>query len=520
MDLIDSLQFTLYSYDIYMTEINSSMLTAAKDLTLEITGIAIALTLAFHFLVAENPFGFAFAGFIILLAIAMVTIAHMRAGAKNAWAFLFLAPAALGSATHILYASEVSRTLAFFITLGSLTLFAYWYTRQKITYKDVISFWPRLIFIETLWPYPSLGAHLAKVKSDKRLGSIILGVGISIPFLLIFLSLFTSADQLFAKSFSNIFETEEAAELAFKIIRDLIVGAFFLSSGFVMITRMNKSIEDKTHKIWAWMNQTTLATFLVMLNLLFIIFVGFQAAYFFGGEALVKAQDLTYADYAVSGFFELLFVAGLVFGISWFIYRGTEMKNRLSGILSVILIVQTWVIIVSAMSRLLLYIDTYGLTLSRFWAAFCIILIGLVLLAVAIGTIVKVSYAKMAKMIFLGSLILSSLVLVFNIEGFIAKYNIEMYLSGNTNFLDTPYLLNNLSTDALPELTELIETDSQKEKLSWDNNSIDGIYDYITIDDFKEMLSNEAELIRNGLDGGWPGASISHYHALDALNNL
>jgi hypothetical protein len=371
-----------------------------------------------------------------------------------------------------------------------------------------------------LWPFPSLGAHLSKVKSDKRMGSILLGIGISIPFLLIFLSLFTSADQLFAKSFSNIFETEEVARLAFKIFRDLIVGAFFLSSGFLMLARMNKSIEDKALKMWGWLNQTALATFLVMLNLLFVIFVGFQAAYFFGGEELVKDQGLTYADYAVSGFFELLFVAGLVFGITWFIYRGTEMKHRLSALLSAVLIAQTGVIIFSAMSRLLLYIDTYGLTLSRFWAAFCITLIGLVLLAGAIGTIVKVSYAKMAKLIFLGSLILTSLVLIFNIEGFIAKYNIAMYLSGNSNFLDTPYLLYNLSADALPELTRLIETDSQTEKLSWNKNSIEGIYDFITIDDFKEMLGERAKWIRNGFDGGWFGASISHYRALDALNNL
>ncbi len=502
-----------------MSDINSATPAAIKDRSPEIAGIAIALTLAFHFLLAENPFGFAFAGFAILLAVAMVAIAHMRAGAKNTWAFLFLIPVALGSATHILYASETSRTLAFFITLGSLTLFAYWYTRPKIAFKDVISFWPRLLILETLWPYASLGAHLSKVKSDKRMGSIFLGIGISIPFLLIFLSLFTSADQLFAKSFSNIFETQEAARLAIKVIRDFIVGAFFLSSGFVMLARMNKHVEDKAHKIWDWMNRTALATFLVMLNLLFVIFVGFQAAYFFGGEALVKAQGLTYADYAVSGFFELLFVAGLVFGITWFVYRGTEMKNRLSGILSVVLIAQTGVIIVSAMSRLLLYIDTYGLTLSRFWAAFCIILIELVLLASAIGSVAKVSYAKMAKLIFLASLMITSLVLVFNIEGFIAKYNIEMYLSGNTFFLDTPYLLNNLSADALPELTELAVMDLQNEKLSWDHYSIEGIYDFITKDELKEMLNKKAVSLNDG-NRDWMGLSLSHYNALKALARI
>ncbi len=491
-----------------------------KERVLEIAGIALATTIAFHFLIGENLFGFAFAGFATLLAIAMIVISHMRATVKNVWAFLFLVPVVLGSATHVLYASEVSRTLAFFLTLGSLTLFAYWYTRPKIAYKDVISFWPRRLALETLWPYPSLGSHLSKVKSDKRLSSIMLGVGISIPFILIFLSLFTSADQLFAKSFSNIFETAEMAELVVKAIRDFIVGIFFLASGFVMLGRMNQKIEDKVHKTWEWMNQTALATFLVMLNLLFIIFVGFQAAYFFGGEELVKAQGLTYADYAVSGFFELLFVAGLVFGISWFIYRGTEMKDRLSGILTVVLIAQTGVIIVSAMNRLSLYIDTYGLTLSRFWAAFCITLIGLVLLAGAIGVIAKISYAKMAKLVFLGALMLTSLVLVFNIEGFIAKYNIDRYLEGDSKVLDTRYLINFLSTDALPKLIALAQTDLQDNQLSWDHYSIEGIHDFITRNEYKDILKREGDEISYKFDEEWLGLSVSHFRALEALSSI
>ncbi|MDF1497722.1 MAG: DUF4173 domain-containing protein [Patescibacteria group bacterium] len=504
-----------------MSDTNSSTPVATKDRTPEIAVIAIVLTLAFHFLLAEYMFGFAFAIFTSLLAIAMIVIAHMRAGAKNAWAFLFLIPVALGSATHILYASEVSRALAFFITLGSLTLFAYWYTRPKIDFKNVISFWPRHLFIDTLWPYPSLGAHLSKVKNDKRLGSILLGIGISIPFLLIFLSLFTSADQLFAKSFSNVFETAETANLAVKIVRDFIVGAFFLSSGFLMLARMNKRIEDNAYKMWDWLNQTALATFLVMLNLLFMIFVGFQAAYFFGGEALVKAQGLTYADYAVSGFFELLFVAGLVFGITWFIYRGTEMRNRLSGLLSVVLIAQTGVIIVSAMSRLLLYIDTYGLTLSRFWAAFCITLIGLVLLASAVGTIAKVSYAKMAKLIFLGSLMLTSLVLIFNIEGFIAKYNIERYFNGETKVMDVHYLFDDLSIDAIPQILVIDQYDWYKEF----GDSKDNPFVFLTsrfgvMNEEINIFDFNYRLIKNDIDQRFLGASISHYKALGKLWEL
>lgn len=491
-----------------------------KDRILEIAGFAFTITVAFHFLVAEHAFGLGFAIFAILLAIGTASIAHLQKGARNNWAFLFLLPVLFGAATHVLYASETSRALAFFLTFGALILFAYWYTRPKIAFCDVISFWPKQLAFETMWPFPSLGEHLVKIKSDKRLSSILLGIGISVPFLLIFLSLFTSADQLFAKSFNDLFQTIRLGEIVVKTIRDIIVGLFFLSSGFVMFTRLNKYAQDKVIKNWNWVNQTTLATFLVMLNLLFIIFVGFQAAYFFGGEALIKAQGLTYSEYAVSGFFELLFVAGLVFGITWFIYRGTNMKNRLSGVLCVALIAQTGVIIASAMSRLLLYIDIYGLTLSRFWAAYCIILIGFVLTAGTIGIAIKINYAKIAKMIFLGSVLLTSTVLLFNIEGFIASYNIERYLNDKNQVLDTYYLVNNLSGDALIPLAKMHRNFDWDNELTWNIASMEGFYYKISREKFSKILERERMTIEEIFEHRWLAGSVSHYRAYISLGDL
>lgn len=502
-----------------MTEIKTNA-ENKKNLSLMIAGIAVAMTAAFHFLVAEHPFGIGFAIFTVVLAAAMIVTAHLRSGKRNTWAYLFLIPVLLGAATHVLYASEVSRMLAFLLTMGSLVLFAYWYTRPKIEFKDVISFWPRRIWFETLWPYPALGEHLRQFKGDKRMGSIVMGIAISIPFLLIFLALFTSADQLFAKSFSNVFETEEMAELAAKLFRDLIVGLFFLASGFLMLTRLSKSAEDKLIQTWNWVNQTALNSFLVMLNILFAVFVAFQAAYFFGGEMLVKAQGLTYSEYAVSGFFELLFASGLVFGITWFIYRATNMKNKFTGILSISLICFTGVIITSAMSRLWLYVDAYGLTLSRFWAAYCIILIGLVLLTVAIGIIIKYEYSKLAKLVFLGSVILTSVILVFNTEAFIASYNIQRYERDNSLGLDTRYLVYNLSADALTPMAEFWRVEKWNDEIIWDVNSMQGFNDKISSNELNVILEREREKIGDTFKNNWFSTSASEYKAYFHLGEL
>ncbi len=502
-----------------MSEINASSPDIKTNTALAVLGIALTCTLAFHFLIPGHAFGFGFALFSLVLAIGMILIAHLEKSQNNKWAFLFLVPVAMGITTHLLYAGDVSRALAFLLTLGSLTMFAYWYTRPKIPFNDVISLWPRRLIMELLWPYGALNAHFAKVKNDKKLGSIVLGICISIPFLLIFTALFSSADHLFAKTFESFLNSAVTEEWMIELLRDCIIALFFVASGLTMMIRKNKAVQDKVIHIWNWINQTTVAVFLIMLNFLFAIFSVFQAAYFFGGKELIQSQGITYADYARSGFFELLFAAGLVFAICLFIYRGTNMRVKSTRLLSVFLIVQTGVILSSAISRLAIYIDAYGLTLSRFWAAFCIILIALVLTAGALGAILKINYSQLAKVVFLGSLILTSTVLIFNIEGYIAKYNIERYLSGKAQFLDIHYLNARLSSDAVPELVLLTKTNWPNEWIATSNST-----EYWSNDFNRQNLFNSLDydksLLKEKIKENILGLSLSDLWAFESLQTL
>ena len=48
------------------------------------------------------------------------------------------------------------------------------------------------------------------------------------------------------------------------------------------------------------------ATLLISVDLLFLVFVWIQFAYLFGGQANITLEGYTYAEYARRGFFELL----------------------------------------------------------------------------------------------------------------------------------------------------------------------------------------------------------------------
>jgi hypothetical protein len=104
---------------------------------------------------------------------------------------------------------------------------------------------------------------------------------------------------------------------------------------------------------------------------LLALFVGFQFAFLFRGEAQIDLPGVTYAEYARGGFFQLLWVSMLVVGLIWLALGriGESPPDRARIALRAIattMILLTGVILASALMRLGLYIDAYGLTRLRF----------------------------------------------------------------------------------------------------------------------------------------------------------
>ncbi|TAK05648.1 DUF4173 domain-containing protein [Patescibacteria group bacterium] len=414
---------------------------------------AFAATLAFHFLLIPSGHGFGFVLFAAVLIAGMLVLAVMSSKPLNTWAFLFLVPVAFTLAAETLYASDVVAALGFLITFVSLTFFSYWLTVPRLRFDEVQSLWPRRIVPEVLFPVRGT-AEMLTTRSGKRDWTPVLGgVVLAIPFLIVIGALFAGADPLFRKGIEGVFDDVDLARTLFRLCRDAVALLFFLGGGWLLLTRAIEGRKPSTAAHDASLDRTVVMTFLGLLNALFVVFLAFQTVTFFGGQAFVESQGLTYAEYARQGFFQLLAVAGIVFGVIWAIYRQTELRQWGTRGLSLLLIAQTGVVIVSAINRLLLYIDAYGLSVSRYWALVTIGIIAAVLVSCFVGALAKVKYHDLAKYAFPGVLVVVSALLLFNVEGFVVRFNAERILSGKTDRLDVPYMLH-LSADAVPTMAE------------------------------------------------------------------
>jgi hypothetical protein len=276
-------------------------------------------------------------------------------------------------------------------------------------------------------------------------------VGASVALLTVFGALFASADQAFADALTAI-APDLSVATAFRwvfvfVVTSMIVGgAAYLRSAPPDLSESD-IIEGRKVSRLEW------AIPLCLLVALFAAFVAVQLTVLFGGERHVLGTDgLTYANYARGGFWQLSFVTGLTLvvlaGAARWAPREQPADRVLIRVVLGALAALTLVIVASALHRMNLYAETYGLTALRLLVACCEAWFGLVLLLVlAAGVRIRATWLPRVA-IAVGVAALFGLAAA-NPDQMIADYNIRQDRTIDLDYLAT------LSPDAVPALSAL-----------------------------------------------------------------
>jgi hypothetical protein len=197
---------------------------------------------------------------------------------------------------------------------------------------------------------------------------------------------------------------------------------------------------------------------IAVLDALFATFVSVQLAVLFGGHRhVLETGGLTYAEYARSGFGQLVVVTLLTLSVVAATVRWAPRETRpqrvaLRALLG-LLCALTLVVVASAVYRLHLYEEAFGFTRLRlFMNAFETWLGALVVLVLVAGVRLRAAWLARAVVATaaVGLLTLGAL----DPDGFVAQRNIDRYQS--TGKIDVTYL-QQLSADAVPAVDRLPE---------------------------------------------------------------
>jgi hypothetical protein len=195
---------------------------------------------------------------------------------------------------------------------------------------------------------------------------------------------------------------------------------------------------------------TELVVALGALNLLFLVFVLVQIRYLFGGHALVQARlGLTYAEYARQGFFELVAAALLVLPLLLCvdaIAKGARgVRILCGGLVALVLVVMA-----SALERLWLYQQQFGLTELRIYATGVVLWLAVVFIWLAL-TVLTGRRHLFATGAVLAGFISTMAINVLNPDALIVRTNLSRP-DPDVTYLST------LSDDAVPALLARAQT--------------------------------------------------------------
>jgi hypothetical protein len=293
---------------------------------------------------------------------------------------------------------------------------------------------------------------------ERRWTRAVRAAAVATPLVALFALLLASADRVFARAITPRFGWWKPSTF-FAHAALVVIGTLFATTLWRSTARTDDRSEGSG---WSGVARervpfTDWALVLGAVDVLFAGFVAVQFAVLFGGrDRVTVGGGLTYAEYARSGFFQLIVVAALttlVILAVWDFGRSGVREQRSFRILVTIMTAMTGVILASALKRLALYEGTFGFTLARFLGYVAILTIGVFLA----GLLVLVWTDRRRAVLALAIGCITIALIAVNVIGpdrFVAQRNLARFEA--TGKLDVSYLTYGLGPDAVPVLVDAV----------------------------------------------------------------
>ena len=292
---------------------------------------------------------------------------------------------------------------------------------------------------------------LVEARSRTRVAAPVLrGLAIALPVGALLAGLLASADPVFA-SFFNL-----NVDLGTLTLDVIFVAAGALAAAGLLRLAASEPLEQVDGPKWR-LGATETLVVVAVLDAIFAAFAAAQVLAATGAAAdTLRAAGVTYADYARSGFFQLLWAAGITLALLVLFGRigdlGDNKARRAFTVLALCAIALMLMVDAVAFRRLSLYEEAYGFTMLRLYSHVFAIWLALVFLFLA----ADFSGAWRRRRWFIGATASSALVVLLalnlaNPEAMVVAFNTSHAQTAHR--IDSQYLAD-LSSDATPALLD------------------------------------------------------------------
>ena len=408
-------------------------------------------------------------GFLFVFALFAVStvILHLKVGSLKIFPLIVAASSISISASLLISANTFIHFWAYSYALVAYCYFVYSATGNTIEkgFSDfiLIDFFKALLIM----PFYSFGNIFKAMfsgkakKSGRFIAKLILGLFIAIVPTFIVLMLL-SYDHDFGRLLDNIFDFSLFDVLShfFSVVFGIPIGMYVFG---LFVSSVDKKAEkditvegcQKASKMIKIVPVVTSISAVVPILFLYAVFFISQWKYYVSGFTGVLPENFSYAEYAREGFFQLCMVSfinlAIIITISLFMKR----KNRIVlMVISTIFSLSTLVLISTAIAKMVMYIDYYGLTQKRVYSTWLMIVFAIIFVLIIVRQFV--SKIKIIATSLAVTIVMFAGLSLSNVDGYIAKYNVDRYMNGSLDTVDVS-ALEELGDSAIPQMVRLAE---------------------------------------------------------------
>lgn len=478
-----------------------------------IEAAALVLGLIFNYFFYSKGLGISVPIFVIVMLLSGFYLASFLKIKIKKTALLLVVPLLIFSIMLAVHNGKILTIINLITCFYLLMMLVYFVTKpdlQNYSYLDyliITSCVPFFILGSSSISITKYRKQIQQFKKPQAFSQILRGSLFALPILLMFIFLFSSADQVFAKYFWQLFDGISLPSFDLLLLIRIIVFTLVLTGIFKYSLRISKRASFNFAETYgagistksSHLESIELSIILGSINALFATFIFLQFKYLFGGTDNIINQGFTYASYAREGFFQL--IAAVL--ISFIVVRSIE-KNLLEKLkagnlfkcLSIVLIIQIIIVTISAFKRLEIYEDAYGYTELRFYSHIFTVFLAAVFFILAVKILFNKKEHYFLFAIFVSSLITLMILNSLNPQAFIARKNVDRFIASGK--IDMHYL-STLSSDAIPEIVKAAELSPQSDP------------DFLNV---ARCLEKKSLLMKTS---NWQSITLSGYRANESL---
>ena len=305
--------------------------------------------------------------------------------------------------------------------------------------------------------------------------AVLAGLAIAVPILAVMIPLLIWSDAAFEGLMDKL-PAFSVAELFGTVFFGLILAAILYTRGVSLMGP--KRAPQQAEKSARGLAALTVNTVLMAVCLVYGGYLLSQLAYFVGGFSGILPEGYTLAQYARRGFFEIGWLCAINLGIialSLALNKQKDPAPKSTRLLCLFIALMTLFLVCTASAKMFLYIESYGQTRLRVLTQVVLLFLALTTGLVAVRLFLpKLPYMKT---VIVAGLLLGALVSWMDVDSFVAKYNVDAYLSGKLETVDVSHL-DSLGSGAVPHIYRLSReaTDPEIAQMAKDSLSYWWIY--------------------------------------------